>query len=239
MHHGTDPARRAAAERFVRLYWDPIFHYLRRKGQPVERAEDLTQDFFLRVWERDLFRTAEAPRGRFRNLLRTVLDRFLADHGPRRAPRKLTFEERHLSIQGLITDEHRSYEPASTETPEEVFDRRWAAVLWGNVLRRLKEQYASEGRAEWLELFLAYEAPPDRGSSQEPDRGSSQVAVAARFGISRDQLRDRVAKVRQRINGLLRTELREQLGDAADLEAEMRDLGRLLENPTSHRCSNV
>jgi RNA polymerase sigma-70 factor (ECF subfamily) len=69
MHHDDTPERRAAAERFVRLYWDPVFHYLRRKGQPVHRAEELTQDFFLRVWERDVFRNAAAPRGRFRNLL--------------------------------------------------------------------------------------------------------------------------------------------------------------------------
>jgi len=49
-----DPQRKEARSALVSLcehYWYPLYAYLRRRGYPSYEAQDLTQDFFVRVLE--------------------------------------------------------------------------------------------------------------------------------------------------------------------------------------------
>jgi RNA polymerase sigma-70 factor (ECF subfamily) len=42
---GESPAAQEALEKLCRMYWRPIFAFLRRQGIPPEEAEDITQGF--------------------------------------------------------------------------------------------------------------------------------------------------------------------------------------------------
>ncbi len=44
-------------------YWYPIYAYVRRQGHAPEAAQDLTQDFFAYVLERDLLAKADPDAG--------------------------------------------------------------------------------------------------------------------------------------------------------------------------------
>jgi hypothetical protein len=49
-----DPHRKEARSALVSLcenYWYPLYAYLRRRDYPADQAQDLTQDFFVRVLE--------------------------------------------------------------------------------------------------------------------------------------------------------------------------------------------
>src|SRR5579864_1388902 len=49
-----DPHRKEARSALVSLceaYWYPLYAYLRRRGYPADQAQDLTQEFFIRVLE--------------------------------------------------------------------------------------------------------------------------------------------------------------------------------------------
>jgi RNA polymerase sigma-70 factor (ECF subfamily) len=35
-------------------YWYPLYAYLRRRGHPADQAQDLTQEFFMRVLKADI-----------------------------------------------------------------------------------------------------------------------------------------------------------------------------------------
>lgn len=83
-----DPACMEATSRCIAAYWWPVFYFLRAKGYPLHRAEDLTQEFFLRFCQRGWIEPADPQRGRFRTFLLTILTRFLADQGTERAPRQ-------------------------------------------------------------------------------------------------------------------------------------------------------
>ena len=57
---------RAALAELCRIYWRPIFFFVARRGYSPEDAEDLTQDFFLRILRGDWLQKADPTRGRFR-----------------------------------------------------------------------------------------------------------------------------------------------------------------------------
>ena len=44
----ASPQSAAALEKLCRAYWQPLYMYVRRKGNAVEDAQDLTQKFFER-----------------------------------------------------------------------------------------------------------------------------------------------------------------------------------------------
>ena len=69
-------------------YWYPLYAYLRRRGYPADQAQDLTQDFFMRVLEGRYLNRADPEKGRFRSFLLTSLKFFVADEGDRRRAHK-------------------------------------------------------------------------------------------------------------------------------------------------------
>src|SRR5262249_40046787 len=87
----SEPGAQQALGEFLGRYWKPVFYYLRARGYPLHKAEDLTQDFLLRFWSRDLLQKADPRRGKFRTFLLAVLRNFLSDQGPR-APLQHRFE---------------------------------------------------------------------------------------------------------------------------------------------------
>jgi RNA polymerase sigma-70 factor (ECF subfamily) len=42
----------AALEHLCRIYWYPIYHFVRRQGHSTHDAQDLTQEFFARLLAR-------------------------------------------------------------------------------------------------------------------------------------------------------------------------------------------
>src|SRR5687768_8867010 len=62
----------------AQAYWKPVYKHIRLKWRrSPEEAEDLTQAFFARVFERNVFERYERGRARFRAYLRVCLDRFI------------------------------------------------------------------------------------------------------------------------------------------------------------------
>jgi len=78
-----DPAARAALEDLCKLYWYPIYAFIRRKGHDADAALDLTQDFFARLLEQRKVAAADPSKGRFRCFLLRDCSFFLADRSDR------------------------------------------------------------------------------------------------------------------------------------------------------------
>ena len=79
------PARaREGMTQLYRIYWRPIYAYLRRTGYAREEAEDFTQSFFQHLLENDTLRRASREKGRFRSFLLGALKVCLSDEQARR-----------------------------------------------------------------------------------------------------------------------------------------------------------
>src|SRR6201984_2127378 len=86
-----DPRRKEARSALVALcenYWYPLYAFLRRRGYPAEQAQDLTQEFFVRVLEGRYLDRADPEKGRFRAFLLTSLKFFVADEEDRQRAQK-------------------------------------------------------------------------------------------------------------------------------------------------------
>src|SRR4051812_3290839 len=71
------PTAQAALEKLCRTYWFPLYAFARRQGKNPEDAQDLTQDFFSRLLERNYLTRADPQRGKFRTFLLGSLRNFL------------------------------------------------------------------------------------------------------------------------------------------------------------------
>jgi RNA polymerase sigma-70 factor (ECF subfamily) len=211
--------------RLIATYWKPIFHYLRTRGHPAQDAEDLTQEFFLRFLQRGWLRPADPSRGRFRAFLLTLLKRFAHDQTVR--PKvQAQFEQQFVSIHSLMTDGDRAYEPPARQTPEEAFQEQWQADVLAAVRRNLRAYYeglVKPAERQRFEIFAAMHFL-ERGAEQP-----TQETLAARFQVSRDQVRYALKEVEQRYQRFLRQELRDQVHSEAEVDEE---ISVLLDSPS-------
>ena len=76
---GESPAAHEALEKLCRIYWRPIYSFVRRQGAGPEEAQDLTQGFFALLLERRDLRTVRKEKGRLRSYLLSALKHFLTD----------------------------------------------------------------------------------------------------------------------------------------------------------------
>jgi RNA polymerase sigma factor (sigma-70 family) len=212
-----DPARkesRAALTSLCENYWYPLYAYARRRGHSSDEAQDLTQEFFLRILEGRYLDRVDREKGRFRSFLLTSLKFFLADEGDRRGAQKrggaglLPFE--------LSSGEERyQREPVHTETPERIFERRWAHSLLDKVMARLRDELEQHGRLEHfnkLKVFLI-------GQSEAP-----YAALARDMDMSEGAIKVAIHRLRKRYRDLFRLEIAETVANPAEVESELRYL---------------
>ena len=111
------PRAQAALEHLCRIYWYPIYYFVRRQGHSMHDAQDFTQEFFARLLEKNWLGHADQSRGRFRSFLLLVLKRFLAVEWHKANAQKRA-GDRHCLPLPLDTAETRYVrEPADTELP--------------------------------------------------------------------------------------------------------------------------
>ena len=208
-------AANALAE-LCEAYWSPLYGFLRRRGYRPEEAQDLTQGFFARLLETASIRTADPSRGRFRSFLLTALKRYVINEHHRSAAARRGGGHAHLSLD--FEDAERAYvrEPSTDETPDRLFNRRWAAIALDRALQRLRAEYLELGHGALADALLPYltdtsELPPYR-------------VAAARLDMSEGAVKVAVHRMRQRYGAILRAEIAETVLGEDEVEAELREL---------------
>src|SRR5207249_11620046 len=102
---GESPAAQEALERLCRMYWRPIYSFVRRQGVAPEEAEDLTQGFFAQLLERGSLGAVRKEKGRLRSYLLGALKYFLADERRRSMAIKRGKGQRLIPLEEIRADE--------------------------------------------------------------------------------------------------------------------------------------
>jgi RNA polymerase sigma factor (sigma-70 family) len=217
----ADPQRKEARSALVSLcesYWYPLYAYVRRRGYPADEAEDLTQEFFVRMLDGRYLDRADADKGRFRAFVLTSLKFFLADEADRHRAQKRGGGN-VLSLEISSGEERYQRDPAHNETPERIFERRWALSMLDTVIDRLRAEFVQHGRLDHfnrLKVFLLDQAE------------TPYAALARDMGTSEGALKVAIHRLRKRYRDLFRQEIAETVADPADVESELRFLAAAL-----------
>ena len=207
---------RAALEQLCRHYWQPLYAYVRRVGHPPEEAQDLTQEFFARLLERNTVARADPARGRFRSFLLASLKNFLAHEWEKARAEKRGGRVQIIPLEFDTAESRCAPEPANTDTPDKIFDRQWALSLLDVVLARLRADYADCGKDD---LFLGLKETLTGGRSEIPYR-----ELGGRLGMSEGAVKTAAHRLRQRYRELLREEIANTVAGPEEAEEELRHL---------------
>jgi RNA polymerase sigma-70 factor (ECF subfamily) len=213
---GESPAAQEALEKLCRVYWRPIYRFVRRQGARPEEAQDLTQGFFALLLERRDLRTVRKEKGRLRSYLLTALKHFLADERRRAMAIKRGKGERLIPLEQLRAEEQSGMEPADPLTAERIYERRWASTLLDRVLSRLEDKYRTRGNAALFDSF-------NQLLADEPG-SPSQADIAAQLGMTENAVSQAFHRFRQSYQSLLREEIAHTVATPSDIEDELRYL---------------
>lgn len=207
---------RDALARLCGTYWFPLYAHVRRRGFSAHDAEDLTQEFFARLLEREAIARADPARGRFRAFILTALNHFLADawHRERAAKRGGGGERLSLDLAEAETRFAGLVDPGAA--PDELFDREWALAVLRSVLAHLESEYAAAGRAD---VFAVLKPTLTGARAAQP-----YAEMAAQLGRNENAVKVAVHRLRQRYRALLQAEIAETVGSDDDAKAELRVL---------------
>jgi RNA polymerase sigma-70 factor (ECF subfamily) len=210
----NDPAAAAALARLCTSYWPPLYAYVRRRGYPVQEAQDLTQEFFARLIEKRFFRQARRERGRFRAFLIVALKHFLANEWDRSQAEK----RGGGAVIGFDFDAAEPSMRAGEESnPEVLFERQWVERILAKALRRVKDQYVEAGQEGTFETLKVVLGGGGRGEN-------AYEQLAGTLGLTGGALRVAVHRLRQRYRAALRATVGSTVGSPADIDDEIRYL---------------
>src|SRR5215471_6484807 len=136
---------RSALASLCEHHWYPLYAYLRRRGYPADQAQDLTQEFFIRLLEGRYLDRADPAKGRFRSFILTSLKFFVADEEDRQRTRKRGGGVL-VPLEFSSGEDRYQREPAHDETPERIFERRWVLEVLDRVVEKLRSEFVQHGR---------------------------------------------------------------------------------------------
>lgn len=207
-----------ALEQLCRGYWYPLYAYARRSGWAQEEAQDVTQEFFALLVEKQLLERADAARGKFRSFLLGTLANVMSNRARSANRQKRGCGAEHVPLDHGDMESHYQMESANSLAPERLFDKGWAEILLGRTLARLEAECDADGRQgrfAALKGFLLVDSQPE---------GAGMKSAAATLGVTESAVRSLVYRLRERCRGIFREEVAETLADQAELEEEMRHL---------------
>src|SRR5215472_16586350 len=220
---GESADAQVALEKLCRVYWYPLYAFVRRKGHNPQDTEDLIQGFFARLLQRKDLETVQRERGRLRSYLLVSLKHFVLNEQLRARAQKRGGGRPLISLDEVEAEKKFGQEPVDKSTPEKLFERRWALAILEKVLERLRQEHEATGRLRLFESLRSY-------LSDEPAE-QSQAQIGAQLGLSTGAVKQAVRRLRQRYRELLHEEVANTVATAADIDDEVRHLVAVLREP--------
>jgi RNA polymerase sigma factor (sigma-70 family) len=212
----VSPESAAALEKLCRTYWQPVCAFARRKGWSEEDAKDLTQQFFVRLLERNDFSGVDPRKGKFRTFLLTAFTHFLTNEFDRVNALKRGGGRTIISLDQFSPDQLGGVPPAEEFSPGTIYDLRWAQTIVQTALEQLKEEMSKADKASQfagLKRFLTANAAP-----------GEYAQTAEQLGVETSSVPVLVHRLRQRYRELVRDEVAQTVSSPVELEEEMRYL---------------
>ena len=218
LQSGDEAVSRHALDELCARYHYPLYYYIRRRGLEHHDAQDALQDFLVKMLRIEAFKEVHAEAGRLRGFLGTSLQRFLLtwfrSHARERHQQSVEAAREMAAAEGRFLREPLR----DDDTPERIFERKWAGELLLHVQRQLQAQYREKNKAA---LYATLRPALLAGGSL---RGEDTPGLAASLGMSEGSLRVAMSRLLDDYRKLLRAEVIQTVADPRDVEDEIAHL---------------
>lgn len=209
------PQATQALETLCRSYWYPLYAYVRRNGHNPHDAQDLTQEFFARLLERNYLQLADRTQGRFRTFLLTSLKHFLINDWKKQSREKRGGGQKVLSLDETAETRFAA-EPMTAQPPDSLYDRGWAAVLLDRAFSALRAEFEKSSKLDLFERLKVF--------VWGEKSALSYAAMGEQMGMTENAVKVTVHRMRQRYGELLRAEVAETVESPDGINEELRYL---------------
>jgi len=213
---GGTPEAASALSTLCETYWFPLYAYARRRGYLESDAQDLTQEFFGRLLEKNYLGSADPARGRFRGFLLTSFKNFLSKEREKARAQKRGGGQPPLSLDLAAGESRYAIMAVDSLTPEQVYDRQWAIDLLERVMARLQSEAASSKSDLWFASL--------KGWLLGDQKDRTYTETAQRLGTSEAAVKMAIHRMKKRYGQILREEIGATLEHMADIDDEIGDL---------------
>jgi len=207
---------RDALETLCRTYWHPIYSFIRRQGHSPHDAQDLTQEFFARMLQKNYLGAVDRTKGKFRSFLLVCLKHFLANEWDKAGAQKRGAHPILVPINVQSAETSYGLEPAESVTADKLFERRWALALLEQVLARLREEYTRDGKARVFNEL--------KTTITGERRSVPYAEIGAHLDMSEGAVKVAVHRLRQHYRDVLREEIAHTVSCPEEVEEELRAL---------------
>ena len=121
-----------------------------------------------------------------------------------------------FSFDGISADERYALEPVHGESPERLFERRWAETVLERVVTRLQHEFESAGQQDRFEVLKVFLLSSSRNASYE--RAAQQLHLTVKAVTAA------VHRMRHRFRELFRAEIVKTVAGPEDVQEEIRHL---------------
>ena len=211
-----ESAGRQALAALCQEYRPPVVAYLRGRGWSGPEADDLAQEFFLRLLESRAWKRADPLRGRFRTFLLGSLTHVVG-HQMERAGAAKRGAALLASLDAMADD---GFEAPAPPWDASTFDRAWALRVVAQAVSALEQRFQKEGADRQFAVLRSFLPGAVDGLSYDE--------ASSRLGVSLANLKTRVHRLRLDFRLLLRASVARTVTAPHEIDAELLHLRQAL-----------
>ena len=208
---GPGPAQAEARGRLVDRYGTSVYTYLLGSLRDRDAADELFQEFALKLVRGD-FHRADPAKGRFRDFLKTALFRLIVDAQRRR-------KSTGPAVEGLA-------EGAAADRPGEEAERRFLDAWRDELLARAWDALADHEAASGRPLHTVLKLRAERPEMRSPEM-AERLSEALGRAVNAAWVRKKLFQARERYTDALVEAVTQSLAEPTreNVEQELIDLG--------------
>lgn len=215
---GEASGSEAALAELCRLYWYPLYAFVRYRGRSPQDAQDLTQGFFLHLIEHGTLARVDPHKGKFRSFMIACLQNYLSHEAESAQRLKRGGKVEFVCLDLQRAEDRYRLELVDNLTPEKIFNARWAMALLGAAMNRLGSEYVAQGKTAIFEALKAFLDPINRKTPP------SYEQAAAQLNVSVGAVKTLIHRLRKQYTAFVREEVSRTVSDYADVDAEIHEL---------------
>lgn len=217
----------AALAELCRIYWTPLYTFVRRRGYDSHDAQDLTQGFFEHLIEHRIYERTHPGQGKFRSFLLAAMKNFLANAREREQALKRggagtplpLLESAVREAESYYQSQHSVADPAIES--DRCFERSWAQATVDAAMEQVSQAYTSEGKQSLFASLRPFIA-------KDTETLPTHDQTAAVLGMPASTVRSHVTRLRARYREALRAEVRRTVNSDSEVKEELLALLRAL-----------